>query len=130
MMRARPIVRRGFTLIEVVIAIFVIGSTVALYAAGLKTFAVTRSAGHGEVALRIAEGKLEALRAAGYAAVPTSGSFSDPALGTLPSATGTLAVSDSNAKTKRVTVTVSWQESTTSPRSVSLSTLITQTGGL
>lgn len=118
----------GFSLIEIVVAIFVIGATVGLYAAALRTFSVTKTAGHESVALRVAEGKLEVLRTLGYAALPGSGSFADPQLASLPSATGTIAVSAFNAKTKQIVVSVSWREAGTS--TVSLSTIITQTGGL
>lgn len=123
--------RRGFSLIEVIIAIGVIAAVVGLYTATLKTFSVTRNASHGGVALRIAERELESLRASGYAAVPASGSFSDAQLATLSeSASGTLTVSNLNASTKQVVVTVAWEDPAGGARSVSLATLITQTGGL
>lgn len=122
---------RGFSLIEVLIAMVVIGSAVALYAATLGVFPVTRATEHKAVALRIAEHKLADLRAAKYAALPASGSFTDAQFTLLPeNATGTIAVSTVNAKTKQVTVTVSWNEPGRATSTASLSTLITEVGGL
>lgn len=121
---------RGFSLIETMVAIFVIGSTVALYVTTLRTSAVTREASHGGVALRIAEHKLEELRAAGYDALPASGTFSDSQLSSLTNSTAALTVTTFNPKTKQVVVTVSWSEPAGGDRSLSLATLITQVGGL
>lgn len=123
--------QRGFLLIEVVIAIFVIAATVALYAAALHSFAVSRSAAHSAVALSIAERELENARAGGYAALPASGPFSDPQLSSLASSSASIAVSAFNAKTKKVVVSILWREPESATSSiVSLSTLITQSGGL
>ena len=83
------------------------------------------------VALSIVRNEIESVRAAGYGAVPSSGSFSDSLLNTLPGGTGTLTVSAYNAKTKQVTASVVWRDAgTTASSTVSLTTLITETGGL
>jgi len=121
---------RGFTLIEILIAIFVIGMLVALYGVGVMTTSLSREAAHRDVALHSASQQLETLRAGGYASLPASGSFSNAQLGQLASSTGAMTVSSYNSATKQVVVTVSWQEGARGIRSVSLSTLITQTGGL
>ena len=122
---------RGFSLLEVVIAVFLIGIIFVMYTAAVKNVSLNRNAKDQEIALRIADTKMEALRNAGYANLPASGSFSDPQMNTIPSGVGAMAVSDFNAKTKQVTVTVSWSEpSIGSSRSVVLSTLITSMGGL
>ena len=97
-------------------------------------FSADVCAGHvkdQEIALRIANTKMESVRAGGYAAVPSSGPFSDTLLGTIPSGTASISVANSNAQTKQVTVTVSWNEPAIGDtRFVVLSTLITDIGGL
>lgn len=123
--------KRGFTLIEVLITMVVVGSAIALYTATLGVFPVTRATEHKAIALRIAEHKLADLRAAKYAALPASGAFTDSQFTLLPeSATGTVAVSTVNAKTKQVSVTVEWREPGKATSTVTLSTLITEVGGL
>lgn len=120
----------GFTLIEVLITIFVVGVLVALYGVGVMTTSLTREAAHQDIALHAASQQLESLRMGGYAALPASGSFSNTQITQLPSGSGAMTVSALNAKTKQVVVTVSWQEGSRGSRSVSLSTYITETGGL
>lgn len=122
--------RRGFTLIEILISIGVVGVIVLMYAAILNTFPLTRDAQHEDIALRIAETEMQRLRAGGYDNLPASGSFSDTQMSSLPSGSGTVAVTDQNSKTKQVVVAVVWQDAGYSARSVSLATLITQVGGL
>lgn len=122
---------RGFSLIEVLIAMVVIGAMVALYATVLGLFPLTRTTEHSAVALRIAEDELAVVRAGGYAALPVSGSFTNAQFSLLPeNATGTIAVSAVNAKTKQVVVTVDWREPGKATSTVSLSTFVTETGGL
>lgn len=122
---------RGFSLVEVVVSIFIIGVLLILLQAIFRSSTMVKTAKNQSVALSIAKNEIEALRAGGYATLPASGSFPDSLLSTIPVATTTLIVSPYNAKTKLVTVNVLWQDSASSASStVSLSTLITQTGGL
>jgi prepilin-type N-terminal cleavage/methylation domain-containing protein len=121
---------RGFSLIEVVIAVAIVGATLAALAALISVVPLTRDTHHADLALTIAEDEIGALRAAGYAALPASGSFSHPLLAELPAGTTTLAVVDYNDGTKQVDVTVSWQDPGQETRAVSLTTLVTETGGL
>lgn len=121
---------RGFTLIEVTISILVIGamliaSTALLH--GVSASALTRDEA---IALSIAQNEIESLRAEGYAALPASGSFSDTSLASLTSGVGSTTISTYDAKTKRVDVSVLWQEKDASSHTITLTTLITQTGGL
>lgn len=121
----------GFSLFEVLIVVFLIGVIFVMYSGAVKNVSLNRNAKDQEIALRIASTKMETLRDAGYENLPPSGSFADSQLASIPSGSASLAVSDFNAQTKQVTVTVSWTEpSIGTSRSVALSTLITGTGGL
>ncbi len=103
-----------------------------LLQAVIRSSVLVRTSKNQGIALAIARNELESLRIGGYATLPSSGSFLDSLVGTLsPFATTTLTVSAYNAKTKQVTVNVIWRDSgSTSSSTVSLGTLITQTGGL
>jgi len=123
---------RGFSLIEVVISIFIIGVMLVLLHAVSQNSVLVRSAKNRGIALAVARDKVESLRIGGYASLPQSGTFSNSLMSTLPpGATTTLTVSAYNAKTTQVAVGVTWTElGSTASSTVSLQTLITQTGGL
>lgn len=122
---------RGFSFIEIMVALFIMSMMLLLFQAVLRSGMLVTSTQNQDTALTIARNEIEKVRAEGYAAVPASGSFSDTLLTTLPSGSAALTTSVYNAKTKSVTVSVSWQErNKTASSSVSLSTLITQIGGL
>jgi prepilin-type N-terminal cleavage/methylation domain-containing protein len=121
--------RRGVTLIETIIAIAVVASTLTAVGALLSAARLGLSTRDESLAYAIASSKLESLRAAGYAALPASGSFSDTQLASLPSGAGSLSVADETETLKQVTVTVGWSERGAA-RTVSLSTLIASSGGL
>jgi len=121
-----------FPLIEIIISIFFVGVTLLLLQAIIQSGVLVRTSKNQGIALAIARNELENLRGSGYTALPSSGSFPNSLLGTLPPvATTTLTVNAYNEKTKQVTVHVIWKDPGTAASStVSLSTLITQTGGL
>lgn len=122
---------RGFTLLEVVISLFVVGVAVVLAGTLVHVIPLVRHAKNEDIALKIAANEIETVRAAGYGSLPGDGSFSDALLIDLPMATGTIEVEDFNDKTKQVTARVSWQETSSAASStVELSTLITNIGGL
>jgi len=122
---------RGFSFIEIIVSIFIMSIILLLLQPVIRSGVLVRAAKDQGIALAIARNELEILRASGYATLPSSGSFSDDLLGTLPQATTTLAISVYNAKTKQVAVSVLWQEpGSTASSTVSLTTLVTQTGGL
>ena len=121
---------RAFTLIEVLVTIFIVGVTAVLFAAAVKTLSFTRDVRYEDTALRIASKKLEELRADGYAGLPASSSFSDALLSSLPSASASTTMATYNAKTKKALVQVGWQPPGQSVRVITLVTLVTQTGGL
>lgn len=122
---------RGFSLIEVTIAIAIIGIMIVATGTLLQRIPINgREVRDQDLALKITRNELEILRASGYAALPASGSFTDALLSSLTSGSAALAITDFNAKTKRVKVSVSWQGAGVVARSVSLTTLITQDSGL
>lgn len=120
---------RGFSLIEIIVSLFIISILIIASQTILFGTPLTQLAKDQDIALTIARNELESVRSGGYDSVPATGSFSDSLLSSLTSGAGTITVSAYNAKTKHVTVTVTWSERGKS-QSVSLDTLVTQTGGL
>lgn len=122
--------QKGFTLIEVVITIFIIGVTLVIYYVTSQTVLVNKGNRYKEIAVRIADQKMENLRTTSYSSLPATGSFTDPLLSSIPNGTGAITVTALNAKTKDVVVTVSWLNPTTgTTQQVTLETYITE-GGL
>ena len=122
---------RGFSIIEIVISIFIIAMMLLLLEAVLHGIPLIKLARDQDIALKIAGNEIEGLRAGGYDALPATGSFSDSLLSSLASSTAQVTVSVYNTTTKQVTATVAWREQGESTdRQMVLSTLITQVGGL
>ena len=122
---------KGFSLIEVVVSIGIIGAALVAVGALTHTVPLAEETRYETLALAIATDQIGSLRALGYDSIPISGSFTSPDMDSLPSGTGMRTVSDYNDKTKSVTVVVSWQGAgDASARTISLATLITEVGGL
>jgi len=117
-------------LIEMLISVFILSITVAFVTVMAGTIAVSRDSAFVHNAFRIADNKLDELRAGGYAALPASGPFNDPGLADLPQGSASTTITVWNAQTKKVTADVSWQSADGAQRAVSLTTLITESGGL
>ncbi len=127
----RPCIQsRGFSLIEAIVSIALLGVLLLASAALMHSIPLTADARDQDIALKIASTKIDALRALGYVALPASGTFTDPTLNLLASSAATMAIATFNAKTKQVDVTVSWLARDQTPRSLVLTTLITHIGGL
>lgn len=120
----------GFSFIEILVAIGIIGATLIIFQAVLSGSFLSRDAKDESVARAIASSELESLRALGYAALPASGPFSAGELARLPAGAGAVAVSSYETEVKRVTVTVSWTEPESGAHTVALDTLIAAHGGL
>jgi prepilin-type N-terminal cleavage/methylation domain-containing protein len=118
----------GFSIIEVPIALFIIGVMLLIYAAASNTIVLNRNARYQELANRIASSEMEDLHNDGYSGLPVSGNFTHSLLSQLPNSSATLRVSDYNSDTKQVDVNVSWQDAASGRRSVSLTTLIANHG--
>lgn len=120
---------KGFTIIEVVVSLFIFGIMLMVYVASANTVILNRHSKHKQTAYRIAASSIEQLRATSYASLPASGAISDSLLAELPNGTGTRTITTYNAKTKQVVSTVTWREpGSNQNRSFSLSTLITEGG--
>ncbi len=126
---------RGFSFIEAIVSIALLGVILIASSAIVRGVPLMQDARDQQIALTIAQSELDALRALGYAALPASGSFTDPTLSALASSTATMTIATStsfgfDAKIKRVDVTVSWLARDAARHSVLLTTLVTQIGGL
>lgn len=138
--------RRGFTLVEVMIALFVFALVMVLFAMSLvMAKQASKLNGQYAQALSLAQHKIDQLRAVGYGrlvytelddpqniidAVPTTSPYSfvgvDEVANYLPNPTATLAITDAtgsydSSRVKLVTVTITWSAS---PTRASRSTLV------
>lgn len=129
MSRGKTDKNSGFSIIEVVITIAMVGLMLVVYQTSANTVVLNKGSNYQEIALRIASSKLQTLRTQPYASLPASGAFADSLLSSLPQGQGTLTVTDYNAKTKQIKATVSWRNPKGKTQQVNLETLITQ-GGL
>ena len=121
----------GFSLIEVTVALGIIGVMLVAVGALLSRRPVdSREVRNQDLALTLVRSELETLRAGGYDALPTSGPFTHMLLPSLAGSSASVAVADFDAETKQVDVSVSWQGAGSVTRSVSLTTLVAQNGGL
>ena len=121
----------GFSLIEVTVAIAIMGTVIVATSVLLQRVSVNgREVRDHDLALKIARHEIASLRTSGYDALPANGPFADALLNSLSAGAGTVTVSDFNAKTKQVTVGVTWTGAGFVSQSVVLTTLVAQTGGL
>lgn len=121
---------RGFTVLEMLIALFIMSVAAAFATIVIGTIKTTRDVAYENAAFRIVDSKLDELRAEGYANLPASGSFSSPELAELPQGAASTSITVWNAKTKQVAAGVSWRGTDGLTRVVSLTTLVTEVGGL
>lgn len=105
--------QEGLSLIEVIIAMFLIVVLFITYLAALNTVALVRKNTYEDIAYHIANKQMEALREVPFASLTnTSSSISDPMLSSLPSGSGTYTVANYASYTglKEITVDVSWND--------------------
>lgn len=122
--------KKGSTLIEVLVSITVLAVTFVIFQATINAVFLNRESQHRELALRAAKTELDNVRSVPFASIPTSSSFSNSLLNSLPENAAIRTVTTINSTTKQIDVVVSWREPTAKNTStVNLTTLITQ-GGL
>jgi len=121
--------KSGFTLIEVIIAMFMLTALIVFYASALNLVALSRRVRVEDLAYHVANKEMETLRDTALASLPASGTISDPMLGQLPSGMGTFTVTNypGYSGMKEIVVTVTWTDSST--KTVELRTLA-GTGGI
>lgn len=126
----RRVRSRGFTWIEILISVFVIGLTTTMFAALFPMAAKTQTmAANHQQALGIAQHKIDQLRAVGYgrltytelknAGIIDSTTTTSPFRYTVvddlaslyPTAIGTITVTDFSTTIRQVTVTLTWSNS-------------------
>lgn len=126
-----PRLTRGFSLIEVTVAVGIIGTMIIATSALLQRLPVSgREVRDQDIALKIARSEIEVLRAGGYDILPASSAFANPLLSSLTSGSASVTITVYDAKTKKADVNVSWTGAGSSARTISLTTLITQSSGL
>lgn len=103
---------RGFSLLEIVLSMFLVLAIITMIISASSTYISSRSSGLRTVAARITSRQIETLRKLDYDTLPASGLFSDPDLSRLPqsSATQTLTDYQGSPDIKLVTVQVNWSE--------------------
>lgn len=125
----------GFSLIESLLVVVIIGSIVFLVASIPNSMMLITKSKHVSLAREIAVKQIEDKRTINYANLVNGSSPIDGSrLGFLPAGNGTVAVADCNIQIctngehlKQVTVTVNWQDNNKN-QSISLATMIGEGG--
>ena len=114
----------GFTLIEIMLAVFVLALTGLVFAATIPTSQISRiKAAHTTYAINLAKQTIEEKRSAGYAGLlPGPPEVTVPAL--LPGATQSTIITQYGANVKKVEVTIVWSGYRKVGGSITLPTLI------
>lgn len=121
--------KRGFTLIETVISLFLIIAIVIILLSTGSIQLTSHNSSLQDIAAKIAQKQIETLRKTNFNQLPASGPFTDPDLTKLPqsSAQRTIGNYQSDPDIKQVTVQVNWTVGG-APREIKLETLIYKNG--
>lgn len=106
--KPKPSGQNGFSIIEVVITMFIVGITLVLFEATANSLVLNKYGRYKEIALRIADKKMQTIRTTAFASIPASGTFSDSQLSQLPNGQASITTSDISTTLKDVTVTITW----------------------
>lgn len=120
----------GFSIIGIVLAVGILGGILVTVESVLTSSTLVRSTQFGSVALGIAGSELDRMRSLGYDALPATGPVLNSDLTLLPQGSEDVTVTDFDTESKSVTVTVNWVEPRTGSQSLSLTTLVSNVGGL
>ncbi len=106
-------VKPGFTLLEILLSLFLIIAIILMLISTSGTYLSSRSSNLRGIAGKIASRQIESLRKMDYDSLPATGAFADSDLSKLPQSTAsqTLTSYHSSPDIKLVTVQVSWSES-------------------
>ena len=126
---------KGFSLVELLLAIVIISTSVFLIGNLPNSLGLVTKSKHLSIAREIASKQIEDKRSISYAnLVPDTSSISDSRLLTLPSSSGTVIVADcsptictNSEHVKKITVTVNWKDNNKT-QTVTLDTFIGEGG--
>jgi prepilin-type N-terminal cleavage/methylation domain-containing protein len=119
----------GFTIIEVLVTLLIIGVTLLLYTVISNSITLNKYNRYKEVALRVAETSLQNLRTIDYNSLPASGPFTNAQIQTLPEGSANLEITEVSTGLSKATVTVSWRSpSSNTMQAISLSTFLSEHG--
>ena len=121
--------RRGFTLIEIVLSTFLILIFVSIVLSASGTYLTTRRSNLVYIASKIASRQFESLRSYSFLELPTNGSINDLDLSKLPSGVATRQVSNyqASSKIKQVIIDITWTENNAG-RELKMVSLFTENG--
>lgn len=98
----------GFTLVEVMLTVFVLALTALIFAAAFPTSQISRiKATHTSYAVSLAQQQVEEVRSAGYSGVLV-GDPVETALDELPGGTKRITVTQYSPDIKKIEVTITW----------------------
>jgi len=131
--------RRGFTLIECIAAVLILGVGL-VGVAGSMTAALlsNQKASDMQLAISIAQSTIEEMRSQGFGSVTyddfpaTATQTTEPELADLHAGTRTIVITNNyggNTRLKKVAVTVSWRGRNATPVSITLETIVTNRTG-
>jgi prepilin-type N-terminal cleavage/methylation domain-containing protein len=125
-MKMKNKLRRGMTLMEVIVSILLVGLVLAGLATALTwSLSTIRASRESSAALQAAQQEIEKMRNSPFATVAAgSYSFPVPAL----SVNGNVVVEDEETDMKKVSVDVSWVSGSQRNMHVTLATYITKDG--
>ena len=119
--------RSGFTLIEVMLAVFVLSLTALIFAASFPISQISRiKSAHMSYAVNMARQTMEEKRAAGYNGLLIGTTTSVPA--DLPGSQQTTTITQYSPHIKQVVVTISWEGYRRVGGSTTLVTLVSDHG--
>lgn len=119
----------GFTLVEILLSIFLILALISILLTTSASYNQTRRSNLQQLAMSIASKRMETLRNTAFASLPPSGSFADSDLSKLPQSTATQTISNyqSSTKIKLITINITWTEKGVT-KNAKLETLYSETG--
>jgi type II secretory pathway pseudopilin PulG len=125
----KRITANGYTILEIPIAIFIIGIVMLLYVAASNSILLNRNARQQDLATRIGASLMEDVRGAEFDLIPLSGPMSHSLLNNLPNSQANLTVTDLDADSKEITIAVSWREGSSAVvHTASFTTIIVRNG--
>ncbi len=121
--------RLGFTLIEILLSLFLIMALAAMLFSSSATLVQSRSTNLQSQATKIASKDIECLRNTTFNSLPGTCTFAQADLNKLPQANATRTISNyqSSTKIKQVSEVITWQENN-NPRQIKMDTLIYEYG--